>query len=144
MKKLLSIILCIATIFSLTSCMPKKQKDLKKQYENDAIPIAIEYIENKYGFTPEIIDSYGMTKYDGTFYTNATKNIRVKMEHNEKEFITLVAGEEDSSCYDSYEKDLIINDLKEYFKERLKSDFSMDIAYGYFSDNDAVGCIYLL
>lgn len=136
MKKIISIILCVATIFSLTSCMPKKQKDLKKQYENDAIPIAIEYIENKYGFTPEIIDSYGMTKYDGTFYTNATKNIRVKMEHNRKEFITLVAGEEDSSCYDSYEKDLIINDLKEYFKERLKSDFSMDIAYGYFSDNE--------
>ena len=108
------------------------------------MPIAIKYIEEKYGFTPKVSYSVGMTEYDGTFYTNATKNVRVVMKHNGKEFITLVAGEEDSSCYDSYEKDLIINDLKEYFKERLKSDFSMDIAYGYFSDNDAVGCIYLL
>ena len=136
MKKLLSIMLCIATIFSLSGCMTKQQKDLKKQYEKDAIPITIRYIEDKYGFTPKVTGSYGLTKYDGTFYTNATKNIRVKMKHDGKEFTTLLAGENNSLCYDDYEYNLISKDLKDYFKERIKANFEMDIAYGYLNDNE--------
>lgn len=136
MKKLLSIILCITTIFSLSGCMTKQQKVLKEQYEKEAVPIAVKYIEEKYGFTPKVSYSVGMTEYDGTFYTNATKNIRVVMKHNGKEFTTLLAGEENSLCYDNYEYDLISKDLKDYFKERIKADFEMDIAYGYLSNNE--------
>ena len=94
MKRLLSIILCITTIFGLSGCMPKEQKKLKQQYEEQAIPIAVKHIEEKYGFTPKVIGSYSITEYDGTFYHVPTKNVRVKMEYEGKEFTTLLTGED--------------------------------------------------
>lgn len=136
MKKLITIILCVITLFSLSGCMTTETKRLKKQYEKDAVPIAIQYIESKYGFKPKVLEANAMT-YTEYFSTTVSNNVIIKMSHNGKEFTTFLDGEEeDNVCYDSYEADTIEKLLKDYFKDKIKGDIEVNVIFGNRSFNE--------
>ena len=103
-----------------------------KQIEESGKVNAINYIRDKYGFTPEIT-SVEICKDgpDGDPFPSANGDVRVTMSHESKTFTVKISGENpveisgekpEEKGRDDYQYDQITQDAKEYFEMLLGCD----------------------
>lgn len=124
------------TLFFLlffSSCgYSKEEKQYMKQIEESGKVNAINYIRDKYGFTPEIT-SVEICKDgpDGDPFPSANGDVRVTMNHESKTFTVKISGENpveisgekpEEEGRDDYQYDQITQDAKEYFEMLLGCD----------------------
>ena len=124
------------TLFFLlffSSCgYSKEEKQYMKQIEESGKVNAINYIRDKYGFTPKII-SVEICKDgpDGDPFPSANGDVRVTMSHESKTFTVKISGENpveisgekpEEKGRDDYQYDQITQDAKEYFEMLLGCD----------------------
>lgn len=109
-KKLFSIrLLLLGTILLLTGCVSAEEKEQTKAWRKQAERNAIEYIQDKYGFEPEILESKTQNA-SGLFASTPTPQTLVTMEYHGKEFSALVQGDDDymDRATDNFQKEEII------------------------------------
>ncbi len=86
---------------------------------------AINYIEEKYGFTPSVNDVANVFPSDNTvpnLTPAATGTVHVSMEYEGKEFTVEISGEEETvDGADDYEKEEILEGIKSYIKNEYPS-----------------------
>ena len=95
----------------LTGCDSKEQKKLNKQYISTAKANAVKYIEDKYGFTPEIRSAEQEREY-GWINSDPLSTVYVRMNHNDRDFGVYIDGATDNTDgYDNYQ----CEDIADYF-----------------------------
>ena len=121
-RALTSIILCVALAAGLCACSWRKNYTSRKDIE----PMVIEYVEDKYGFTPEITDW-------------ETEAFRSKCEH----YVTLKNGNEEFKVMvdtvliitDNYESEKIDKAVTEWIDERMPGIYYAHVQNEYFNKN---------
>lgn len=106
----------------------EEEKALMKLYDANAKVNAVSYIEDKYGFTPTIVNTNVLKVNTGPvpdFTPPPSGRVEVKMRYEGTDFTVNISGEDQEiNGSDDYQKDKITND----FKERLGKELSVDIA----------------
>lgn len=96
-----------------------------KAYKKTGKANAINYIEEKYGFTPSVNDVANVFPSDNTvpnLTPAATGMVHVSMEYEGKEFTVEITGEEESADgADDYQKEEIIDGIESYIKSEYSS-----------------------
>lgn len=145
MKKIMLNILLILGIVCLTGCgLSNEEKQKREEYSAQAKENAIKYIENKYGFTPEI----GTTKYtfdnSDNFCSSCNKEIIVNAKYNNKWFEVIIDGSQQTEKgIDNYQYDLIKNDLIKFINNDFGTSYKYQFYYGpYSSDIEGLIDIY--
>lgn len=107
----------------------EEEKALMEEYEKTAKVNAVNYIEEKYGFTPEVLGTEVLKVDPGPvpdFTPSPTGYVNVKMEYENKEFLVNINGEtENTDGKDSYQQ----NEIAMAFKERLSGDLPVNIDF---------------
>lgn len=122
-RALTSIILCVALAAGLCACSWRKNYTSRKDIE----PMVIEYVEDKYGFTPEITDW-------------ETEAFRSKCEH----YVTLKNGNEEFKVMvdtvliitDNYESEKIDKAVTEWIDERMPGIYYAHVQNEYFNKDE--------
>ena len=114
--KFISTIIILVFIISCISCdnilMSSGDKKRKKGYEEDAIVIAKEYINNKYNFVPEIKSAEAEFGFD----SGLMNVVYLKMSHENKTFYTCIDLSNSEFNGDTYQNDIIKNDILNLLK----------------------------
>lgn len=140
MKKYLYFILVLLSILFVCCGYTPEEKKQMNAYEETGVSNAIKYIEQKYGFTPSVIDKRNMFNVGGPvpdFSPSPNGTVHVTMEYEGKEFAVEISGEEDSlDGVDDYQKEEILTYLNDYIvshypivKEAEFYDFEQDNYY---------------
>ncbi|MCM1227440.1 MAG: hypothetical protein NC320_08455 [Clostridium sp.] len=116
MKKTIIPFILMIAIFLMTGCVDsKEQKKLNTQYVNRAKINAENYIEEKYDFTPEILDAVQERQY-GMFNSTPLSTVYVRMTYNGRDFGVYIDGScENTDGSDNYQQP----ELKKYFAELI-------------------------
>lgn len=129
MKKILALILCLTTILSLSGCYSSESKKLAEEIRNEAKQMATEYIKDKYGFTPKIINVDELA--EGSEYSimrTPVKLVSISMEYKGHKFETFVDGKyRDGKCYDNYEQEKLEKSLEEYIISSFPYDIDLKV-----------------
>ncbi len=100
-------------VLGLCGCYTKEDKEFEKIYKKQAKENAINYIENKYGFTPKFISAHCL-KMSNDIYTNTCNgnHMSVQLEYNNKIFYVDIIGNEVSiEGKDNYQSEEIVASL---------------------------------
>jgi len=117
--KLTALLLCCSLLFS--ACDSKEQKAENEKNIRQAEKNAVTYIEEKYGFTPEIIESE-LERYGSLFGSIPESTVMVRMSYNNKEFSVYIDGEtENTDGADNYQQEEIISALTEKLSEKAEN-----------------------
>lgn len=134
MKKLKLLSLILLIIFNLTGCLSVSDIFNITVVESRAHLNAKNYIKNKYGFKPKIIECSYERVGGGPFPSNSpTGDAYVYMEDElGKEFTVYISGRDfNTDGYDNYQKDEIIEAVKEEFCNLLDvDDIKLEFSYG--------------
>lgn len=141
MKKLLATVSLLSmSALTLVGCgySPEERAEreaLLEQGEENCI----EYVEDKYGFTPDIVSSY-LENVDSSpvinFSPNTTGYAYVNCRHDDKIFTVYIKCA-DTKLFgeDDYQYNDIKNDLIEYIKEQLDTDYVVaNVIFGDYYD----------
>lgn len=134
MKKILFISIMCIFLLNLTGC----NKNEKTQLEKIGKTNAINYIEEKYGFTPEIINVEVLTEDTGPIPSPARYNgyVDVYMKYNNKDFIVNIDGnKETTNGVDNYQQEEIISSLLNVIKQYKGNYYSYGYTYGNYKNN---------
>ena len=121
-KKWLLILSMLTCSLSLSACAHYTEEELQlmEEYEKTGEENAIAYIEEKYDFTPTVLDVDCVTmghEFDIDFTPPPTGDVFVKMQDDksEEEFWVYVTGKEPSleDCYDNYQHEEIDTAIEE-------------------------------
>ena len=111
MKKNKIIAFLLTCSLLLSGCDSKEQKAENEKNLRQAEKNAVTYIEEKYGFTPEIIESE-LERYGGMFGSIPESTVMVRMSYNNKEFSVYIDGEtKNTDGADNYQQEEIISAL---------------------------------
>jgi hypothetical protein len=135
MKKTILSVVMAAIV--LTGCDSKEQKKLNKQYISTAKSNAVKYIEDKYGFTPEVRSAEQEREY-GWINSTPLSTVYVRMNHDGRDFGVYIEGATDNTdglhfVTRNYEMDFVISDIYEDlndFKDGAASKFVILDQYG--------------
>ncbi len=117
--KLTALLLCCSLLFS--ACDSKEQKAENEKNLRQAEKNAVAYIEEKYGFTPEIIESE-LERYGSLFGSLPESTAMVRMSYNNKEFSVYIDGEsKNTDGADNYQQEEIISALTEKLSEKAEN-----------------------
>lgn len=107
-------------LISMTSCGDsEEQKKLNQQYIATAKTNAMNYIQNKYGFEPEITDAVQEREY-GMFSSTPLTTVYVRMNYNNRKFGVYIDGaSENTDGYDNYQQEELYEYVKEFIPEPL-------------------------
>lgn len=109
MKKIIALTLCCTLL--LSGCDSKEQKAENEKNLRQAEKNAVAYIEEKYGFTPEIIESE-LERNRGMFGSVPLTTVIIRMSYNNKEFSVYIDGEtKNTDGADNYQQEEIISAL---------------------------------
>jgi len=121
MKKGIFALLVMSSIVFIGCGYTKEEKELMDKYEEIGESNAIKYVENKYGFTPKVIETKNTYNEPGIvpdFSPMPNGTVLVTMEYDDKEFEVEITGEEESlEGADNYQKDEILAYLNDYVVE---------------------------
>ena len=111
------IILAFTAMLLLVGCgYNDEEKKLMKDYEKQGKTNAIEYVQNKYGITPEVTGINVLKVNTGPvpdFTPPPTGMVNALMKYDDIEFTVNITGEEKSlKGRDDYQKGEIENDIK--------------------------------
>ncbi len=116
MKKriIYSCFIMLSVMFVLTGCISAEEREQAEAWRKQAEKNAVNYIEEKYGFKAEVIDSETQ-KAEDLFVARYTSKTLVTMEYAGKEFRVLSFGEDEhmDKATDNYQKDEILEDYIE-------------------------------
>lgn len=116
-------LLCLLSLFFMACGYTPEEKKQMQEYEEQGEKNAIAYIEDKYGFTPQVQDLYVDTAPAGPipdFSPDATGNVWVEFVHDGNVFNVFISGAEETlEGYDDYEAGKIADDLKADLEKRL-------------------------
>lgn len=117
-------------LISLVSCGDsEEQKKLNKQYIETAKTNAMNYVQDKYGFEPEITDAVQERQY-GMFSSTPLTTVYVRMNYNNRNFGVYIDGAgTNTDGYDNYQQE----DLYEYVKEYIPEPMDIELKGGYVS-----------
>lgn len=115
-------------LFIVAGCgYTKEEKALMANYEKVAKENAVNYIEEKYGFTPEVKGTTVLKVDSGPvpdFTPNPTGMIKVHMSYNGYMFDVKISGEESTTeGVDDYQRE----EIAQAFTERLSDEMDIDI-----------------
>jgi hypothetical protein len=101
MKK--TVLFAVMAVLALTGCDNREQKKLNRQYISTAKSNAVKYIEDKYGFTPEVISAEQERKY-GWINSTPLTTVYVRMNHGDRNFGVYIDGaSENTDGSDNYQ-----------------------------------------
>lgn len=129
------IILAFTAMLLLVGCgYTDEEKKLMKDYEKQGKTNAIEYVQNKYGITPEVTGINVLKVNTGPvpdFTPPPTGIVNALMKYDDIEFTVNITGEEKSlKGRDDYQKGEIENDIKLILERELHIDIeSVDADY---------------
>lgn len=117
MKKIIMFIVML--ILLITGCATSgKEREKREEYKEQAKENAVKYIEQKYGFIPEILSAECTFSNSDMFSSSCLSDVIVNFEYNGKKSQVLVSGDKESiKGKDNYQSDelsnYVINKLKE-------------------------------
>ncbi len=121
MKKGILALLVMSSIVFFGCGYTKEEQELMDKYEEIGESNAIKYVENKYGFTPKVIETKNTYNEPGIvpdFSPMPNGTVLVTMEYGDKEFEVEITGEEESlDGADNYQKEEILAYLNDYVVE---------------------------
>lgn len=121
MKKNKIIAFLLTCSLLLSGCDSKEQQAENEKNLRQAEKNAVTYIEEKYGFTPEIIESE-LERYGGMFGSIPESTVMVRMSYNNKEFSVYIDGEtKNTDGADNYQQEEIIAALTEKLSEKAEN-----------------------
>lgn len=128
--KLTAAAFAAAALITLTSCGDsEEQKELNRQYIATAKTNALNYIQDKYGFEPEITDAVQEREY-GMFSSTPLTTVYVRMNYNNRNFGVYIDGASgNTDGYDNYQQE----DLYEYLKSFIPEPIDMELKGGVIS-----------
>lgn len=142
LKKQILIIISVG-IMVVSGCgYSMGEKSEMRSYEKQGKKNAIAYIEEKYGFTPEVISvktekshivNPGLLFPEFDFSPSATGNVYVQMEYEGRAFAVFISGEEKTSqgC-DNYQMPEILKGIGAKLQECTSGTIlDVDFAYGH-------------
>lgn len=148
MKSNLKFLFVIPIILLLNFCgYTKEEKKLIKEYETQGKENAINYIEDKYGFTPNIVkieaikeDPYMIPD----FSTPPTGRVSLELSHNNKKFIVEIQGDRKTiDGGDNYQYEEIESDILEIIKKDTNMDpYKHSINFGIFTTKNLINEYY--
>jgi len=101
MKK--TVLFAVMAVLALTGCDNREQKKLNRQYISTAKSNAVKYIEDKYGFTPEVISAEQEREY-GWINSTPLTTVYVRMNHGDRDFGVYIDGaSENTDGSDNYQ-----------------------------------------
>ena len=116
MKRYILYILCaLLAVLCITGCESKEERAQRKENEKQAAEQAVQYIYEKYGFTPEVLSS-NSDYLGGMFGNRYCQTYFIKMVYEEKEFLVFIDGEE---ARDSYQHEEIYQALRTEINDRI-------------------------
>lgn len=116
MKRSILIIICLCGIF-LGGCDTEEEKERTKKAIAQASKNAICYIEEKYGFTPEILEADERRNRE-MFGSTPTTDIYVTMKQDDTTFVVYIDGaNENTDGFDNYQKNEILSDMESCVEE---------------------------
>ncbi len=134
----------VAVTFLLLFCCScgysKEEKQYMKEIEESGKMNAVNYIQEKYGFTPEIIAAEVCKEgSDGDPFPSANGYVLVTMNYGDKTFRVKINGEEPvQQGLDDYQHDQIAKEAKEYFESLLGYDiYDLYLEYKEAESSDA-------
>ena len=110
---------CILSLLTLCACDSREQKEQTRQNISTSTPEIVSYIKDKYGFEPEISDSYsdGNT---GIFGFSSNNCVIYKLKHGDEEFMAYADCRSDVHKFrDNYQSD----DIKKAVADRIEKEF---------------------
>ena len=126
------IILCL---LPLTACMSREEKEKARDNEKLAIPIVQEYLDLNYGGGEIIsLDSLLSPRKELVIpiYTDrASSYVKASVIVNKKEF-SILTNIETGQCYDNFNDQLIMDNLKKHAVASLSIDVPYDIEVQYY------------
>ncbi len=118
-RKITALLLCCSLL--LSGCDSKEQKAENEKNLRQAEKNAVAYIEEKYGFTPEIIESE-LERYGGLFGSIPESTAMIRMSYNNKEFSVYIDGEtKNTDGADNYQQEEIISALTKKLSEKAEN-----------------------
>ena len=139
-KKWLLILSMLICSLSLSACAHYTEEELQlmEEYEKTGEENAIAYIEEKYDFTPTVLDVDCVTmghEFDIDFTPPPTGDVFVKMQDDksEEEFWVYATGKEPSleDCYDNYQHEEIDTTIEEQLENLFGVEIQhLELAYG--------------
>jgi len=148
MKKLGLFLTLLCTILLITGCRySKEEKKYIKQLEKQASENAINYIQNKYGFSANIV-STEVEKANSDpipdLTPSPTGNVFVNLKYNHKIFQVSISGKEQTiDGVDNYQYEEIVSETLKYLNNKINmSPYKNLIYYGkYFNEETHNGLI---
>lgn len=116
-KQQIVVLMCaMLSALLLTGCVSEEEKQQAAEWRAQAEENAVAYIEDKYGFEAEVIDSETQ-KVSGLLSATYISTTLVKMEYEGEEFSVLVDGEGEfmDDAADNYQKD----EIRDAFAKRV-------------------------
>lgn len=144
-EKLFMFLTALMLLLVLSACgYTSEERIMMMEYKKTAKKNAIAYIEEKYGFTPSVLNAECSTikaEFGIDFSPSPTGSVYVEMRDKKEDidFWVLATGEEISSvrCWDNYQHKEIEAAVEEELENALGVDTAhIDLAYGQF---DSVG-----
>ena len=126
--KIINVLLVLLALLGIIGCgYTKEEKAQMAGYEKLAKANAIEYIQNKYGFKPEVTGTKVLKVDPGPvpdLFPSATGMVNVSMKYNDVEFMVNITGEEKSiDGKDTYQK----KEIEDAFKTQLENKLGIKI-----------------
>lgn len=145
-RKIVKISILVSIVMLLFSGCGYSMEERKRiaNIEEQGRDNAIAYIEEKYGFTPKVVEveviKYSIF-YGGLFPTinptpNPTGDVYVSMRYNGKDFLVYINGEEETANgYDNYQSDKIARDFYDMMEDIIDGEIEkLVIAFGKFDE----------
>ncbi len=117
--RITALLLCCSLIFS--ACDSKEQKAENEKNLRQAEKNAVTYIEEKYGFTPKVVESV-LERQSGLLGSTPDTTAMVRMTYDNKDFSVYIDGStKNTDGADNYQQDEIISALTEKLSEKAEN-----------------------
>lgn len=137
MKKVLFGLMCVMILFIITGCgLSSGEKQKRENYYAQAKENAVNYIENKYGFTPKIEATKCTFDNSDNFSSSCNEEIIVNAKYNNKSFKVIIDGSKQTKLgIDNYQYDEIVNDLIKIINKDFGTSYKYQFYYGSYYGN---------
>lgn len=133
MKKIIYNVICLLLLLVITGCgLSDEEKQKREEYFAQAKENAVKYIEDKYGFTPEIGTAKCTFDNSDNFASSCNEEIIVNAKYNDKWFEVLIDGSNSTNKgYDNYQLEEISKDILDIISNDFGMPYEYNFYYGY-------------
>lgn len=134
-KRGMTVALTMVFCLCMVACLPsKEERQQAAAWRKAAETIAVNYIEEKYGFTPEVLESKSMKQDNVVPVVKYEPETVVIMSYNGQEFYVLANGEDLSAqdAMDNYQEDEITSTFLNYVNQMMQVPvYDVELESGY-------------